>query len=121
MTTCPSVTWPSPPSATLEPRRTERMVVPWNCSIVEFPETIRCGLSAAISSRCAGRRNEGHQHADYDYSADDHRPGGQIRDNGNKQARGVAQGTDGVRLGESQVPRIERSERRDDQRGEDEE
>src|SRR5919198_1754701 len=29
-TTLPSVTCPSPPSATLAPRRTERLVVPWN-------------------------------------------------------------------------------------------
>jgi hypothetical protein len=30
-TMLPSVTWPSPPMATRSPRRTERMVVPWNC------------------------------------------------------------------------------------------
>src|SRR5712664_53443 len=35
MTTLPRVTWPSPPSATLESRRTERMVVPWNDSMKE--------------------------------------------------------------------------------------
>ena len=29
-TMLPSVTWPSPPMATRSPRRTERMVVPWN-------------------------------------------------------------------------------------------
>src|SRR5712691_12768784 len=34
-TTLPRVTWPSPPSATLEPRRTERMVVPWKDSMKE--------------------------------------------------------------------------------------
>src|SRR6267378_7866294 len=34
-TTLPRVTWPSPPSATLAPRRTERMVVPWNDSMKE--------------------------------------------------------------------------------------
>src|SRR6266480_1786801 len=34
-TTLPRVTWPSPPSATIEPRRTERMVVPWNDSMKE--------------------------------------------------------------------------------------
>src|SRR5262245_4666965 len=33
MTTFPSVTCPSPPSATRRPRRTETMVVPWNCSM----------------------------------------------------------------------------------------
>src|SRR5436305_10706801 len=33
MTTCPSVTWPSPPRATPPSRRTERIVVPWNVSI----------------------------------------------------------------------------------------
>src|SRR5437867_7517541 len=30
ITTLPKVTWPSPPMATEAPRRTERMVVPWN-------------------------------------------------------------------------------------------
>src|SRR5512140_2477976 len=30
-TMLPRVTWPSPPMATRSPRRTERMVVPWNC------------------------------------------------------------------------------------------
>src|SRR5438552_386014 len=34
-TTLPRVTWPSPPSATLAPRRTERMVVPWKDSMRE--------------------------------------------------------------------------------------
>src|SRR5687768_7463592 len=29
----PSVTWPSPPMATRSPRRTDRMVVPWNWEI----------------------------------------------------------------------------------------
>src|SRR6185436_7374286 len=29
-TMLPRVTWPSPPMATFAPRRTERMVVPWN-------------------------------------------------------------------------------------------
>src|SRR4051812_14684005 len=33
MTTWPSVTCPSPPSATPLPRRTLRMVVPWNVSM----------------------------------------------------------------------------------------
>jgi hypothetical protein len=32
-TMLPSVTWPSPPSATCSPRRALTMVVPWNCSI----------------------------------------------------------------------------------------
>src|SRR4029079_10603222 len=32
-TTFPSVTWPSPPSATRAPRRTERIVVPCSCSM----------------------------------------------------------------------------------------
>src|SRR5215472_7870506 len=36
MTTLPSVTCPSPPSATLAPRRTERIVVPWKLSMVEL-------------------------------------------------------------------------------------
>jgi hypothetical protein len=35
MTTLPSVTCPSPPSATCPLRRTERMVVPWNGSMDE--------------------------------------------------------------------------------------
>ena len=33
MTISPRVTWPSPATATLSPRRTMRMVVPRNCSL----------------------------------------------------------------------------------------
>src|SRR5437867_1987085 len=37
-TTLPSVTWPSPPNATLPSRRADMMVVPWNCSMSELRE-----------------------------------------------------------------------------------
>lgn len=33
ITILPSVTWPSPPMATRLPRRTDRIVVPWYCSM----------------------------------------------------------------------------------------
>src|SRR5438046_247865 len=51
-TTLPSVTWPSPPSATLAPRRTERMVVPWKDSMREKPIWgMKPGYSRLLANR----------------------------------------------------------------------
>src|SRR5690606_17524117 len=44
MTMLPRVTWPSPPSATRLPRRTDRMVVPRYCSMTGSPSPGRPGL-----------------------------------------------------------------------------
>src|SRR5258706_3311468 len=118
-TTWPRVTWPSPPSATAAPRRTERMVVPWNCSIGD--ESPRCGPRPAKSSALARPRYERHQHAHHDYSADDHRAGWQIGDDGHHEPGCVAQRADQVRLEEPQMPGIERGQRRHDERGGNEE
>src|SRR3954463_15640494 len=69
-TTWPSVTCPSPPSATLAPRRTERMVVPWNCS-----------MGSRVGMRLAGDpRPETQEYPDPEQSnrAHDERAGRQV-------------------------------------------
>ena len=53
-TTLPSVTCPSPPSATLAPRRTERIVVPCSCSM----ESSKWGR-AALTSRSGRAKRPG--------------------------------------------------------------
>jgi hypothetical protein len=55
MTMWPRVTWPSPPRATRSPRRTDRMVVPWNCSGMSSRRRSRSGGSSMriTLSRCS--------------------------------------------------------------------
>src|SRR6185503_9542610 len=56
MTMFPSVTCPSPPMATRSPRRTERMVVPWNCWV--------SGLMSGLYHASGRPRRENRHHAD---------------------------------------------------------
>src|SRR5574337_1214543 len=49
MTTWPSVTWPSPPRATALPRRTERIVVPWNVTALS-EDPMRSSVGTWVAS-----------------------------------------------------------------------
>src|SRR5258708_18419908 len=75
----------------------------------------------AISGCLARDGDERHQDADYDDGADDHRAGRQIGNDRGEQARRIAERANRVRLEQTQVPGIERHERRHDKSGEDKE
>src|SRR5690349_6010300 len=103
MTTLPSVTWPSPPSATLAPRRTERMVVPCRASMgfqreYAEPEKLR------MRARCA--KCKGRQRARQRDRAHDGRARRQVREQRQQQARGVTREADQVRLRVAIVSRV---------------
>src|SRR2546422_8088603 len=70
-TTLPRVTWPSPPSATLEPRRTERMVVPWKDSMGRrFIWGTKAGLSRLLAKSAPyNEAMEQHAHHHHHHSA----------------------------------------------------
>src|SRR5438876_8220018 len=56
ITTLPKVTWPSPPMATEGPRRTERMVVPWNSGKEGFMRGLYHASSGARARIANARR-----------------------------------------------------------------
>src|SRR3954470_24840711 len=114
-TTLPSVTWPSPPSATLAPRRTERIVVPWNCSIGR--ESRGKPLDAALPARS----QEEERRCNRRHRADDHGAGREICHRRGEQARGVPEHADGIRLPMPMSAGVVRRQRRHHQRAEHEE
>src|SRR5439155_8251557 len=121
-TTWPSVTCPSPPSATLEPRRTERMVVPWNSAGMELRPLIlrRVPANSSPAGDPSEPRCQCHRRTDDDDRANDHRTRGQIGDDGQEQPQGVTQCAYAVRLEKPVLSRVKGGERRHDKRGEDE-
>src|SRR3954464_4177618 len=127
MTTFPSVTCPSPPSATWPSRRTERMVVPWNSCMGSEPDLWTRYLEpvSKISSlhpfppmnrRARGSGEEAH--AEERHDANDQRPRGQIGDGGSEKPGRVSRRPDAIACGEASARKPARSERGNNQRGE---
>src|SRR3954465_1426877 len=126
-TTLPSVTCPSPPSATWPSRRTERMVVPWNSCMGSEPDLWTRYLEpvSKISSlhpfppmnrRARGSGEEAH--AEERHDANDQRPRGQIGDGGSEKPGRVSRRPDAIACGEASARKPARSERGNNQRGE---
>src|SRR4249920_3530963 len=103
--TLPSVTCPSPPSATLPSRRTERMVVPWNSCMGSEPDfwsryvepvskISRLHPFAAMNSRARGPDHQ--DHAEERHDANDQGPRGEIGDCGSEEPGRISRRADGV-------------------------
>src|SRR5205823_3594875 len=104
-TTWPSVTWPSPPSATLAPRRTERMVVPWNCS---------------MGNCLDGDATAGCQQQDYEpqrrHATHDERSRRQIGQERYRQTDRVAHRAERISASQAMASKIARRQRGNDER-----
>src|SRR5262249_3101054 len=107
MTTLPRVTWPSPPSAPLAPRRTARIVVPCICSM---------GSCLAGDSR---PETQEYRDPEQSHDADDERPRRQVGEKRHAETRGVAGGAERVARGHAPPRKSARGERGHDERGED--
>src|SRR5882672_500912 len=126
-TMLPSVTCPSPPSATFPSRRADRIVVPWNCSMrqrkmgVESRRSSLGGSGGRLAYIGAGwaAQPRDHQPGPRD-GADDHGAGRQVEPQRGEQAESVAEHADGVGLLISAALRVVRGEGRHDQGGENE-
>src|SRR3954468_1041900 len=127
MTTLPSVTCPSPPSATWPSRRTERMVVPWNSCMGSEPDLWSRYLEpvskisslhpfAAVNPRARGSGEQAD--AEERHDANDQRPRGQIGDGRSEKSGPVSRRPDAIACGEASARKPARSERGNNQRGE---
>src|SRR6185503_4370578 len=105
----PSVTWPSPPSATDAPRRTDRIVVPCRVSM-------GCSKDGASGGGFQARREQGQPRERH--HADDERPRRHVRDERQRESGRVRHRAQSISRHQTPAREAPRSQRRHDQRGE---